>query len=211
MTHAGAERAALGDLFVQLGPDAPTLCEGWTTFDLAAHLVLRERRPDAAGGIALRPLARYTASVQESLKARHGYAGLVELVRSGPAGLYRLVPGADSAVNTLEFFVHHEDVRRAQRVWEPRELPADLEEIFWKRLRTGRRLFLRRSPVGVVLHRIGGGGVALGGTRDAPVVEVTGTAGELLLFCFGRQSHAKVGLTGPEDAVARLMDARLGV
>ncbi|MGV9771587.1 TIGR03085 family metal-binding protein [Streptosporangium sp. NPDC003464] len=210
MTHARAERLALSDLFVQLGPDAPTLCEGWTTFDLAAHLVLRERRPDAAGGIALRPLARHTASVQESLKARHGYASLVELIRSGPAGIYGLVPGMDQAVNTLEFFVHHEDVRRAQRVWEPRELPADLEETFWKRVRTGRRLFLRRSPVGVVLHRIGGG-VALGGAKNSPRVEVTGPASELLLFCFGRQSHARAEVTGPDEAVARLMDAPLGV
>ncbi|GAA4226458.1 uncharacterized protein (TIGR03085 family) [Streptosporangium album] len=210
MNHARAERAALGDLLLQLGPDAPTLCEGWTTFDLAAHLVLRERRPDAAGGIALRPLAGYTASVQEALKARYGYEGLVKLILSGPAGLYGLVPGMDNAVNAMEFFVHHEDVRRAQRVWEPRELPADLEETFWKRIRAGRRVFLRRSPVGVVLHRIGGG-VALGGTRDAAVVEVTGTAGELLLFCFGRQSHAPVDVAGPEEAVAALMDARLGV
>ncbi|MEU7985401.1 TIGR03085 family metal-binding protein [Streptosporangium canum] len=210
MTHARAERAALSDLFVQLGPDAPTLCEGWTTFDLAAHLVLREHRPDAAGGIAIKPLAGYTASVQESLKARHGYAGLVELVRSGPAGIYGLVPGMDKAVNTMEFFIHHEDVRRAQRVWEPRELPADLEETFWKQVRAGRRLFLRRSPVGVVLHRIGGG-VALGGAKNAPRVEVTGTAGELLLFCFGRQSHARVDVAGGEEAVARLMDAPLGV
>ncbi|MEV4183974.1 TIGR03085 family metal-binding protein [Streptosporangium canum] len=210
MTHARAERAALSDLLVQLGPDAPTLCEGWTTFDLAAHLVLRERRPDAAGGIAIKPLAGYTASVQESLKARHGYAGLVELVRSGPAGIYGLVPGMDKAVNTMEFFIHHEDVRRAQRVWEPRELPADLEETFWQQVRAGRRLFLRRSPVGIVLHRIGGG-VALGGAKNVPRVEVTGTAGELLLFCFGRQSHARVDVSGGEEAVARLMDAPLGV
>ncbi|MFF5204522.1 TIGR03085 family metal-binding protein [Streptosporangium sp. NPDC000396] len=209
MTHARAERAALSDLFVQLGPDSPTLCEGWTTFDLAAHLVLRERRPDAAGGIALKPLAGHTASVQESLKARHGYAGLVELIRSGPAGLYAL-PGLDQAVNTMEFFIHHEDVRRAQPAWEPRELPADLEEIFWKRIRMAGRLFLRRSPVGVVLRRTGGG-VALGGPKGTSRVEVAGPAGELLLFCFGRQSHARVGLSGDDENVARLMEAPLGV
>lgn len=210
MTHARAERAALGDLFAQLGPDAPTLCEGWTTFDLAAHLVLREGRPDAVGGIALKPLAGYTASVQESLKARYGYPGLVELVRSGPRGLYSLIPGLDEAVNTMEFFVHHEDVRRAQPGWEPRELPADLEKIFWRRLRSGGRLLLRRSPVGVLLHRAGDG-VALGGPRSGPRVEVTGPAGELLLFCFGRQRHAEVDVTGRDAAVARLMDAPLGV
>ncbi|MFF5242862.1 TIGR03085 family metal-binding protein [Streptosporangium sp. NPDC000095] len=209
MHYARTERAALSDLFTRLGPDAPTLCEGWTTFDLAAHLVVRERRPDAAAGILLKPLASHTARVQESMKTRKGYAGLVELVRSGPGGPYRL-PGLDEAANTTEFFVHHEDVRRAQRVWEPRELPAELEERFWKQIHRGARLFLRRAPVQVVLHRVGGG-TAVGGAKEGPQVEVTGTAGELLLFCFGRQSHAKVTVNGDDEAVARLMDASLGV
>ena len=39
------ERAQVCLRFDELGPDAPTLCEGWTTFDLAAHLVVRERNP----------------------------------------------------------------------------------------------------------------------------------------------------------------------
>jgi uncharacterized protein (TIGR03085 family) len=208
VTYARAERAALSDLLAGLGPDAPTLCEGWTTFDLAAHLVLRERRTDAAGGIMLSSLAGYAARVQESLKAKHGYAGLVELLRSGPAGIYRL-PGLDRLVNTAEYFIHHEDVRRAQRVWEPRELPADFEETLWKQTRAGTRVFLRRSPVRVVLHRIGGG-VAIGGPKEAPQAEVTGAAGELMLFCFGRQSHARVDVTGDDEVVAKLMDASLG-
>ncbi|MEV8631485.1 TIGR03085 family metal-binding protein [Streptosporangium sp. NPDC051023] len=210
MTYASAERAALADLLIQLGQDAPTLCEGWTTFDLAAHLVLRERRMDAAGGIALGPLAGYTASVQESLKARYGYAGLVGLVRTGPGGLYGLIPGLDELVNTLEFFVHHEDARRAQPGWEPRELPPGLDEILWKRLRTVGRLQLRRSPTGVVLHRIGGG-VALCGRRNGPRVEVTGSAGELTLFCLGRQRHSRAEVTGDDEAVARLVNASLGL
>ncbi len=46
---ARAERAALADLMLEVGPDSPTLCGDWTTRDLAAHLVLRERRPEAAG------------------------------------------------------------------------------------------------------------------------------------------------------------------
>ncbi|MEU7854835.1 TIGR03085 family metal-binding protein [Nonomuraea sp. NPDC049141] len=209
MTHARSERAALCDLLDRLGPDAPTLCEGWKTADLAAHLVLRERRPDAAGGIALRPLAGYTASVQEGLKAKHPYPELVDLVRT-PGGVYGLLPFLDDAVNTLEYFVHHEDVRRAQPEWEPRELPADLEQIMWKRVASGSRLMLRRSPVGVVLHRLGGG-VTLGGARQGPKVEVTGRAGELVLFCFGRQEHARVELTGDADAIARLKNARLGM
>ncbi|GAA5052613.1 uncharacterized protein (TIGR03085 family) [Thermocatellispora tengchongensis] len=217
MSHARAERAAISDLFERLGPDAPTLCAGWTAFDLAAHLVLRERRPAAAGGIALPALAGYTAGVQRALKERHGFEGLVRLVRSGPGGFYRLIPGMDEAVNTLEYFVHHEDLRRAQEGWAPRELPPDLDNVIWKRLSAGARFMLRRSPVGVVLHRIGapegaqGRAVALGGPKGGPRVEVTGTAGELLLFCFGRQEHARVELTGDPGAVARLKEAPLGV
>ncbi|MEW9548597.1 TIGR03085 family metal-binding protein [Nonomuraea sp. NPDC050783] len=209
MTHARDERTALCDLLDRLGPDAPTLCAGWNTYDLAAHLALRERRPDAMPGIALKPLAGYTASVQSGLKARHPYPELVSMIRR-PGGVYGLAPFLDEAVNTLELFVHHEDVRRAQPSWEPRDLPADLDRVVWKRVSSGARLMLRRSPVGVVLHRLGGG-VALGGPRQGPRVEVTGPAAELLMFCFGRQEHARVELTGDPAAIARLREARLGI
>ncbi|GAA1668839.1 TIGR03085 family metal-binding protein [Nonomuraea maheshkhaliensis] len=209
MTHARGERAALCDLLDRLGPDEPTLCTGWTTADLAAHLAIRERRLDAAPGLALKPLAGYTASVQNRLKTRLPYPELVGLVRS-PGGVYALLPALDEAVNTLELFVHHEDVRRAQPDWEPRALPDDLERLIWKRVSGGARLMLRRSPVGVVLHRLGGG-VALGGPKGGARVEVTGRAAELLMFCFGRQAHARVELTGEPDAVSALREATLGV
>ncbi|MER7500177.1 TIGR03085 family metal-binding protein [Nonomuraea pusilla] len=209
MTHARGERSALCDLLDRLGPDAPTLCDGWTTYDLAAHLVLRERRPDAAGGIAIRPLSGYTASVQNRLKARHPYPELVGILRR-PGGVYGLLPALDEAVNALEFFVHHEDVRRAQPSWEPRTMPADFERMIWKRLSAMSRLMLRRSPVGVVLRR-DGGGVAIGGAKQGRRVEVSGPASELLLFCFGRQDHARVELSGEPDAIARLRVAKLGV
>ena len=47
------ERAAMCDTFEKFGPDAPTLCEGWLTLDLAAHLVAREARSDAAVGLVV--------------------------------------------------------------------------------------------------------------------------------------------------------------
>ena len=50
-TLAQQERNTLCDLFVELGSEAPTLCEGWSTADLAAHLVVRERRPDSGPGL----------------------------------------------------------------------------------------------------------------------------------------------------------------
>jgi hypothetical protein len=48
---ARQDRLALCDLFDELGPDAPTLNEGWSTADLAADLVARDRRPDSVPGL----------------------------------------------------------------------------------------------------------------------------------------------------------------
>src|SRR5215467_11727435 len=67
VSYARDERAALCALFDETGPQAPTLCAGWRTADLAAHLVLRERRPDAAVGILGGPLARHTQRVNQAL------------------------------------------------------------------------------------------------------------------------------------------------
>ncbi|WP_214416864.1 TIGR03085 family metal-binding protein [Sphaerisporangium fuscum] len=211
MTHARAERAALCDLLDRLGPDAPTLCEGWTTADLAAHLVLRERRLDAAGGIAIKALAGYTESVQNKIKNAGSFRDLVDTVRQGPPrwSPYGLLPGVDALVNTLELYVHHEDVRRAQDGWEPRAVPRDLAEVMWSRLSSGARLMFRRSPVGVVLRRPDGR--KIGARKAEPHVVVTGEPGELLLFAFGRQDHARVTYDGDPAAVERLRTARLGL
>jgi TIGR03085 family protein len=210
MIDVRTERAALCDLFERLGPDAPTLCAGWTTADLAAHLVLRERRIDALPGIALAPFARYTAAVQARIRQRHPWPELIGLVRNGPPAWspYR-VPAIDALVNTLELFVHHEDVRRAQDGWEPRELPAGFQDLLWRRLRGMARLMFRRAPVGVVLRRTGG--ERIGGKKADPYVVVTGEPQELMLFAFGRQAHARVTCTGDEEAVDRLRTAPLGV
>ncbi|MFC6086678.1 TIGR03085 family metal-binding protein [Sphaerisporangium aureirubrum] len=211
MTYAGAERAALSDLLDDLGPDAPTLCEGWTTADLAAHIVLREHRPDAAGGIVIKPLAGYTRSVQDKIKKGRAWPALVGSVRQGPPrwSPYRL-PVLESLVNHLELFVHHEDVRRAQPGWEPRELPAGQEEDIWKRVSGGARLMLRRSPVGIVLrHTDGRTAGAVSGT--GPRVTVTGDPAELLMFAFGRQDHARVAYEGDETSIAKARSATLGL
>ncbi|WP_220182712.1 TIGR03085 family metal-binding protein [Sphaerisporangium album] len=210
MTHARAERAALCDLLDDLGPDAPTLCEGWTTADLAAHLVLRERRLDAAGGIAIPALAGYTASVQDRIKSGRSYREVVDAVRQGPPKWtpYGFIPGLDNTVNTLEFLVHHEDVRRAQPGWEPRELPDDLSETVWKRLASGGRFMFRRAPVGVVLRHTDGR--RAGAKMAEPHVVVTGDPAELLMYAFGRQAHARVTCEGDPMSIARLNAAQLG-
>ncbi len=82
-TPATRERQQFADELVAAGPDAPTLCDGWTTRDLASHVVIRERRPDAAAGIVIRALSGHTEKVQAKTAAGD-WDALVEQVRSGP-------------------------------------------------------------------------------------------------------------------------------
>jgi uncharacterized protein (TIGR03085 family) len=209
VTYAQQERAALAALLEETGPDGPTLCDGWQTRDLAAHLVLRERRPDAAAGVMGGPLAGYTARVQRQYLSRYSYPELVGLFRSGPPPLSLFaIPGADEAANAVEYFVHHEDVRRAGEEWTERPLDAGLSAMLWKRLK-GARLLLRSAPTGVVLAREGDGKLDLIVAKDAvPSVTVTGSPAELTLWSMGRARAAHVTLDGPEDAVAKLTEWR---
>jgi uncharacterized protein (TIGR03085 family) len=206
--YARTERAALCDLFTQLGPDAPTLCAGWAARDLAAHLVLRERRPDAALGIMLKAVAGHTEKVQSALAAQP-FDELVAQVRHPPTWSLSSIGPIDRAANTMEFFIHHEDLRRAQPDWQPRELPRELASMLWARARGAARLTLRRFPTPVAVAAPGYG-EAVTGTGEPPV-RVIGDPGELALFLTGRQSAARVEVTGPPELADRLRTARLGL
>ena len=209
MTYSLDERLALAALLDQAGPDAPTLCTGWQTRDLAAHVVLRERRPDAGAGMIGGPLAGYTARVQRQYLDKYSYPALIELFKAGPPRLSPFaIGGFDEMVNTVEYFVHHEDVRRAAPGWTERELPAGLADALWKRLK-GSRLFLRSAPTGIVFARADATGLASTATpviakNATPSVTVTGSPAELTLWSMGRVSVARVTLDGPDEAVARL-------
>ncbi len=210
-SYAADERAALADLMDELGPDAPTLCEGWTVADLAAHLVIRERRPDAAPGILLPPLAGYAGNVQRRTRDGRSFAALVDLVRTGPPAWSptRIGP-VNEAANLMEYVVHHEDVRRAQDGWTPRDLDAGEEDLLWRRVRGGAaKLLCRRAPGGLAFARDGGSVERIKAGETA--VTVTGRPAELVLFAFGRGEHARVSFDGDADAVAALKAAPLGV
>jgi uncharacterized protein (TIGR03085 family) len=215
--YAQSERHALADTLLEVGPDAPTLCEGWTAADLAAHLVIRDSRPDAALGIVFQPAARWTARVQNDTRDRHAFGVLVERVRNGPPVWSPTRIGAvDRAANTIEFFVHHEDLRRGKLPQPPRDLDPEFEAQLWHRLRGTAKLMFRKSPVGVTLvhtSRDKGAPRATVVAKHAnpQMVTVAGSAGELLLFAFGRTEAAEVELSGDEAAAARLRGARLGI
>jgi uncharacterized protein (TIGR03085 family) len=209
-TFAKRERLLLADLLEAEGPEAPTLCEGWQTRELAAHVVVRERRPDAAGGILIKQLAPRLERVMAEFTAKP-YEELIQLIRTGPP---RFSPFSlkqlDEMSNTVEFYVHTEDVRRARPDWTPRELDSVFQDALWSRLERTARLMGRSAPTGLVLRRPDGQTAVA--HRGTPVVTVTGEPSELLLFTYGRQNAAKVELEGEEDAITKLHGAKqLGI
>jgi uncharacterized protein (TIGR03085 family) len=208
LNFAQIERQDLCTLFEQLGPDVPTLCEGWTARDLAAHLVVRERRPDAALGILPGPFEGHGEKVRLQFAAKP-WDELVELVRTGPPRLsFFGAPAIDRLANTMEFFIHHEDVRRTNGMG-PRDLYPELEDQLWDVVRRMSKLTLRKAPCGVTLRTSGGATVVANGA--VPRVAVRGPVGELALFVYGRQAAAQVELLGAEDDVAALMAASFGI
>jgi uncharacterized protein (TIGR03085 family) len=207
--YARLERAELCDLLNVLGPDQPTLCTGWTTRDLAAHLVVRERRPDASAGILLKPLSGHTAKVQQALAARP-FDQIVDLLRHPPVWSMSGLGPIDRLLNTQEFFVHHEDARRGQPDWQPRELPHGLSAVLWRQVRLVGSLALRRLRTTIQVVAPGYGDVQVGAASTAPV-RLVGEPGELTLFITGRQPHARVELTGPQELVDKVSTAKLGV
>lgn len=202
------ERRELCDLFEELGPSAPTLCEGWATIDLAAHLVVRERDPLAAPGIvAGGPFRGLLERGTERALAR-GYDTLVEQVRNGPPLGPFVVPGLRTVLNLNEYVVHHEDVRRPNGLG-PRTDRPELQDAVWGMLRRGARLMLRKvHGARVTLRRPEGSSISAG---SGPEVVLTGAPVELLLYLQGRRGAAEVTLSGDPAAQRTLESGDLGL
>jgi uncharacterized protein (TIGR03085 family) len=206
---AARERSALTDLAEELGPDAPTVCEGWAVRDLVAHLVLRESSPLALGTV-VRPLSG-PMERERVRRSRGDFAALVQRLRSGPPRLSPFgLPGLDKLLNSTEFFIHHEDLRRAQPGWQPRPLSNDVEDALWRTVKGAGRFALRRVRVGVVAERAGTGD-RLTLKSGSPAAVVRGEPAEVLLYLTGRREHARVELLGPDEAQSALASAKLGV
>ncbi|MEV6321766.1 TIGR03085 family metal-binding protein [Nocardia sp. NPDC051787] len=201
MTFAQRERRGLVEAMRAAGPDAPTLCGEWTVRDLAAHLVVRERRPDAAPGILLKPLAGYLARVQAKA-ANQPFPALLDQVRTGPPWWSPLRP-VDALANLPEMFVHHEDVRRAEPGWQPRGLTAADQDKLWSVVRKMASTSYRKAPVTVELATPDGKRTRARSGSDT-VVTLTGQPSELLLHAFGR-NEVRLETAGPPDAVRAVL------
>jgi uncharacterized protein (TIGR03085 family) len=205
------ERRQLCDLFDELGPSVPTLLEGWTAHDLAAHLVLREHDLVAGPCMVLPgPFQRFAERRRTELAQRRDFTWLVARIRSGPPiGFFR-IGWVRGLANLNEFFVHQEDVRRANSQG-PRSLTPAMDAALWRNVRRGGRYLSRR------LHGCGLE-IEWAGTNErvtvrpgSPTARLAGLPGELLLYVFGRQAAAQVDVSGPPEAVAAVHRTHFGM
>ena len=205
------ERLALCDLFVELGPSVPTLLPGWTAHDLAAHIVLRERDLLAAPSSVLPgPFQRFAERRRASLARSKDFAWLVMRIRSGPPiGFFR-IGWVRSLPNLNEFFVHHEDVRRANGRG-PRALTPALDAALWRNVRRSSRYLTRRLRDAGLDIEWPATGEQMSVRSGEPRARLSGPPGELLLYVFGRQSVAQVEVIGPPEAVAAVRRTHLGM
>ncbi len=201
------ERAALCDTLDKVGPEAPTLCEGWLTLDLAAHLVAREARSDAALGLVLPgPFAAPPA-------ARHG-----SLQDEGLRGTRRNAahrPAGDAPQGTTRDRQRERELRAPRRCAArasgegPRPLDAEFDDLFWRVLGFGARLARRRvKGVALVLRTPDGREHVV--SKDGPQVTLTAPPGELSLFMSGRKEAAIVTHEGDPAAYAIVLAADFG-
>jgi len=206
----GIEREQLCDLMSELGPQVPTLLDPWTSHDLAAHLVLREHDLLAAPGLVV-PGAwgRFAERRRLALK-EIAFADLVATVRSGPPpGFFRL-GWVRRFPNLNEFFVHHEDVRRANGRSPRTNPPAEEAALFRNVARAPWFLSRRLRGAGLELEWAGTDKIVRV-RRGEPAARVRGLPGELLLFLFGRREAADVDITGPPDAIEAVRRTSFGM
>jgi len=204
------ERAAFSDLLDELGPEAPTLLAPWTTRDIAAHLVLREHDPLAGPGLVLPGAWGRLARRRQKALALTDFARLIATLRAGPPPGFFRIGWVRRTPNLNEFFVHHEDVRRANGRG-PRIHEHAMDEALWRTVIRGRWFLSRRLRGAGLELQWAGTARTVRARRGKPTARIAGPPGELLLYLFGRRSAAHVELSGPDAAVEAVRRSRFGM
>jgi uncharacterized protein (TIGR03085 family) len=198
----GDEREALCDLLLDLGPDAPTACEGWTTGDLAVHLIVCEARPHAWLAVPIGDRVPLLDRYFERMVARErgrGWDGLVARLRRGASFGPTRFGAVRGRMMAREVVIHHEDVRRANGMG-PRSGIPEVQAFAWSKLPAfAKRLFTVRDQYGFELIHPDGRHRTM--KPGAPVVQLTGEPLEQLLYAFGRTGIAQVTVVGDAHAL----------
>lgn len=204
------ERAQLGDLFEELGPGAPTLLNPWRTRDLAAHLVLREHDYLAGPGLVLPGAWSRFAERRRTALALMDFSSLVTTIRSGPPPGFFRIGWVRRFPNLNEFFVHHEDVLRANGRG-PRTNKRAMEEALWRNVSRAPWFLARRLHGAGLELQWAGTTKTVRARRGEPTARIAGPPSELLLYLFGRQGAAHVEVGGAAAAVKAVQRARFGM
>lgn len=222
MTAITDLRHDLVTVLERVGPGLPTLCEGWNTEHMLAHLILRETRPDIAAGVVLPPLSKRTEAkteeLAEELSDGHAFSdGLATFEAARP--LTRRHDTADENVNYLEYIVHREDILRgspeAVEMNSGRTADPEEQQKIWKALDRRAALMAKDYPDGLTLVGTDDQGAPRYGTsvvrksadssrvsglvqkvvrspRTGDAAVLTGEPLELLMYLFGRRDAARV-------------------
>jgi uncharacterized protein (TIGR03085 family) len=113
-------------------------------------------------------------------------------------------------MNTGEYFIHTEDVRRPNGL-PARQMPEEFERAIWARVSRQARLSFRRADVAVHLHPTVGSPVVVGDRNATEVVEVHGRPSELLLLAYNRTADAVLEFRGDDAAVEKLRGTKFGI
>lgn len=201
-----AERAALTESLIELGPSAPTACGDWTALDLAAHLAGEERYGGVTTFIA-RSLVTRGVSVAGTPKMvdtalrrarRHGFAAVIERLRRPIPRL--LLQPVVAPLALFEYWTHHEDLvgfdTRAHAV------PATLVEVIPLVL----RYQLKKLPTGVrvTVGTSDGDHRWSVGPRSGPEVILGGSPPDLVRWLSGRRAAGEIAMAGPGTTVQEL-------
>lgn len=218
-------RNQLVSVLLKTGPGKPTLCEGWNTEHMVAHLVLRETRPDIAAGVVIPPLASRTDRKTEELAGQltdgRSYMEAVEKFGSANAP-QRKNETVDYGMNFAEYVIHREDVLRGSPdSTEMNGAESRIEgenERIWKTIGSQGKMFAKDYPDGLTVVGTDDDGEPAYGTKTlrepsassrisglvqkvvkAPStgehVTITGTPLEILLYLFGRREAANVRIS----------------
>ncbi|WP_166432909.1 TIGR03085 family metal-binding protein [Nesterenkonia salmonea] len=195
---ASEQRKALASALRAVAPDAPTLCEGWAAEDLAVHIVIRDSRPDLLVGQGLPVVGAKARNAIASLKAE-GYEYLVDRVSIGPPSYFpQTIEPVNDAMNSAEFYIHTEDVLRAQHDFDPhqrRDVSEELRKRLWKQSSMSFFPMAARKQNRRISFFSPGYGATTRGPATAPLVMVHGAPEELTLWAAGRADKAEVDIT----------------
>ncbi|MBP3087812.1 TIGR03085 family protein [Corynebacterium sp. sy017] len=197
MNLAKTQRKRLADLLSEAGPQAPTLCEGWTTHDLLVHLYVRENYPLAALGIVNKRFAKHLARRTQQVE-QEDFTQLLEKWRSGSTRLlYRV---CDPIMNGAEHFVHAEDVRRGDwahgqelSTMPVLELSESEQQQLWRLVSFFAAKMIPNPGIPVILLPTNMPRIIVHDKREVAVngsrvVRISGDIAEVFLWLYGRKA-----------------------